>query len=111
MIGHTSSFWNVMESARARGIEVRLKQVQDAGDDGDWRASWRLLTRYPEFRDTPPSGIGETLAVLLAAAVEGRDGMTAATFLAVMERAQPETEDDFKAWVGLYEGGVEAGES
>ena len=99
-------FLERMESARARGIEVRLKQVQDAGDDGDWRASWRLLTRYPEFRDTPPSGIGETLAVLLAAAVEGRDGLTPRAFLAVMERAQPETEDDFKAWVELYEAGL-----
>ena len=99
-------FMQAMETARARGIEVRLKQVQDAGDDGDWRAAWRLLTRYPEFRDTPPSGIGETLAILLAAAVEGRDGMTPTAFLAGMEKAQPETEDDFKAWVELYEAGL-----
>ena len=99
-------FLRRMESARARGIEVRLKQVQDAGDDGDWRASWRLLTRYAEFKDSPPSGIGETLAVLLAATVEGRDGMTPTTFLTVMEGARPETEHDFRAWVELYEAGL-----
>ena len=97
-------FLERMESARATGIEANLKLVQDHADDGDWKAARWLLTRFPEFRDSPPSRIRESMAAMLAA-VDGADGMTPTAFLEAAKALTPETGEDVDAWAELVQAG------
>ena len=95
-------FFDRMEQARALGIEANLKRVTDNAENGDWRAARWLLTRFPEFRDKPPSAVREAVAGMLASALEGREDMTPTAFLAMVRTLQPETADDVDAWMEVY---------